>query len=148
MNIRAVLWTLIVAGALVSVAGCTASTSCAGVGFVGAVGVDLAAVHRQHPGALTVKLCVDGSCNTGSLAANQDHWTDAADSALTRNIEVIVTDTGGRQIFTDAVRAAPTKVVFDQGQCDEQTGHSNLLVAGGNGSLTSVAVTATVASGP
>lgn len=47
-------------------AGC-ASTSCAGVGFDSSVDVNFAALHRNHPGVLTVQLCVAGACSSSQF---------------------------------------------------------------------------------
>ena len=97
---------------------------------------------------LTVKLCIDGNCNSGSLPAAKNIWTGSSDSVKARNIEVTVTDARGKEIFANGLLAKPTKVVFNPGQCDEQTGHSNIVVAGIDGALTATAVTETVVTGP
>jgi len=128
-------------------AGC-ASTSCAGVGFASTVSVDFAALHRQHPGALTVQLCIDGTCNTAQLQPADNTWSNSADptTVRTRDIKVSITDARGKQIFSAGVQGPPTKVLFSPGQCDEQTAHSNAVIAGVDGTLTSAVVTPTVVS--
>ena len=113
MKTRAAVWTMLAAaGTLIGAAGCT-ETSCGGVGFSGGVSVDLAAVHQQHPGVLTVKLCIDGNCNSGSLPAAKNIWTGSSDPVKALNIEVTVTDARGKEIFANGLLAKPTKVAVD-----------------------------------
>ena len=133
--------------ASVACVGCV-STSCAGVGFGSSVSVDFAALHRRYPGVLTVAMCIDGTCNTAQLQPAENTWSNSTESITVkvRDIKVSITDTSGRQVFTGAVQATPTKVVFNPGRCDEQTGRNNAVVAGVDGTLTSVAVTPTVVS--
>lgn len=127
--------------------GCV-STPCGGVGFGSSVSVDFAALHRRHVGVLTVQMCIDGVCNEGPLQPGEGTWSNATESTTVkvRDIRVSITDSAGRRIFTGGVQATPTKVVFNPGRCDEQTGRNNAVVAGVDGTLSSVVVTPTVIS--
>lgn len=125
-------------------AGC-ASTSCAGVGFDSSVNVNLASLHRHHPGVLTVQLCIDGACSSSQLQATDDSWAAPAAPTITaRHITVQITDPTGWQIFSDNVDNQPTKVIFNPGQCDEQTSRNSAVAAGQDGKLTNVVVVPTV----
>ena len=61
-----------------------------------------------------------------------------------RDIKVSITDASGRRIFDGGVRAIPTKVLFNPGRCDEQTGRNNAVVVGVDGTLNTAVVTPTV----